>query len=147
MARFTLDRKNNQIELIMSSGESHLLIRRITLIIDDPFKNHWATIIASIQLSSELKYMVNSDLEGRFLDERTLQSSIDLSINPNQIQPVFEVNHLIHNENFTLGNNPETKFYTRLTLDLKEISQIAAQYKLMLEVQKHKILTSATILD
>jgi len=84
MESFIFDRKKHQIEF-----ESYLIIKKTTLLKADNSKNSWTSILSSIELSSELKHKVCSDYEGRFIEDRTLQSPIVISVAPHQIQPVF----------------------------------------------------------
>ncbi len=141
MEDFTLDKNKNKIEFTMNAHVSNILIKCVCLVTKNKLAiSQWKIIISSLEISSNLKYSVYKDKEGRFNDERELTSVINFPFLPNQNQPIFETNQYICNEQLKIGINQETSFYKVLTIMAKEINLINEDYKLVFTVKKHKII-------
>ncbi|MFN5921685.1 MAG: hypothetical protein ACK45I_10325, partial [Bacteroidota bacterium] len=56
-----------------------------------------------------------------------------------QVQPVFHINTLIKNETFTVGINPERKFYRTLKLELLDVENLNEDYTLEFNIEKFNI--------
>ena len=91
--------------------------------------------ISKVQLSAELRYFAFVDSEGRFIDERKKQFPIQLLTDPHQAQPIFQLDKLIKNETFTLGINPEQKFYNTLKLELHNIHELDDNCTLQINIE------------
>ena len=92
-----------------------------------------------VKLTAELKYVIFDDQQGCFIDERKNQFPIHILTDPYQVQPVFQLNKLIKNETFTLGINPERKFYRTLKLELQDFEELNDNYSLEFNIEKFKI--------
>ena len=139
MNQINLNKENPVVEFTLNAEDSHLLIQSIYLTSKNDTANQWTNFISKIQLTAELKYVVFDVPKVRFIDERNEQFPIHLIIDPYEVQPVFHVNKLIKNETFTLGTNPERKFYNILKLELQGIENLDEDYNLEFSIEKFKI--------
>jgi hypothetical protein len=138
METFILSKNKSTITFLLNGPDSSLLIRKITLQTSENNKN-LSSIISSLNLSYELKYVVFNDAEDRFIDERKQISPITISLDPCHTEAIFDLNLRINNEKFTVGNNPNQKCYTTLKLALIETSSIEQEYELKFEVEPYNI--------
>ena len=141
---FTLNKENPKIEFKLSSKDSYLLIKSVSVTSKDIFNNKWANFISTVKLTAELKYIVYVNQERRFIDERKKQFPINILPNLFQVQPVSNLNQLIKNETFTLGWNPEEKFYETMILELHDIKEHDDNYSLQFDVELFKINKEST---
>ncbi len=127
------------MEFKMNSKDSYLLIHSVFVTSEKNIENEWTNFISKVKLTAELKYVIFDDPEGRFIDDRKNQFPIHLLVDPYQVQPVFHLNTLIKNETFTLGINPERKFYRTLKLELQDVENLDEDYSLELNIEKFNI--------
>ena len=139
MTQINLNAKNPEIEFTLNAENSHLLIQSIHLTSKNDNGRQWTNLISKLQITAELKYVVFNFPELRFIDERKEQFPILLLIDAYDNGPVFHVNKLIQNETFTLGIDPERKFYNILKLGIKNIEHLDDDYNLAFNIQKFKI--------
>ena len=139
MEQLNLNKSNPEIEFKLNSEDSYLMIHCVSVISQKNFENKWTNFISQVKLSAELKYVVFDDQQGCFIDERKNQFPIHILVDPYQVQPVFQLNKLIKNETFTLGINPERKFYRTLKLELQDVEKLDEDYNLVLNIEKFKI--------
>ena len=139
MDQIILNLENPIMEFTLNAADSHLLIQSICVTSKTNTEDQWTNFISKFQLIAELKYVVFDVREVRFIDERNEQFPIHLIINPYEVQPVFQLNKLIKNETFTLGINPERKFYNILKLELQGIEYLDEDYNLEFSIEKFKI--------
>ena len=139
MNQISLNTENPEIKFTLNAADSHLLIQNIRLISKNYKGNQWTNFISKIQLTAELKYVVFDVPKVRFIDERKEQFPIHLLIDPYEAEPVFHVNKLIKNELFTLGINPERKFYNILKLAVQNTEHLDDDYNLAFNIEKFKI--------
>jgi hypothetical protein len=139
MAQINLNKDNPIIEFTLNAEDSHLLIQSVCVTSKTNTENQWTNFISKIQLIAELKHVVFDVLEVRFSDEKKEQFPIHFLTDPYQVQPVFHLNKVIKNETFTLGIDPERKFYNILKLALKNIENLDEDYTLELNIEKFKI--------
>lgn len=105
------NKENPELEFKLNAEDSYLLIHSAFVTSQKNFENEWTNFISKVKLSAELKYVVFDDQQGCFIDERKNQFPIHLLVDHLQVKPVFQLNKLVKNETFTLGINPERKFY------------------------------------
>ena len=127
------------MEFTLNAEDSHLLIQSVCVKSKTNTEDQCTNFISKIQLIAELKYVVFDVPEVRFNDERNEQFPIHLIIDPYQVQPIFHLNKVIKNETFTLGINPERKFYNILKLELQGIENLDEEYNLEFNIEKFKI--------
>lgn len=127
------------MEFQLNSEDSYLLIQSVCVTSNTNTGNQWTNFISKVKLTAELKYIVFVDPEGRFTDERKIQFPINLLLDLYPVQPVFHLNALIKNETFTLGINPERKFYQTLKLKLQDTENLDENYTLAFNIEKFKI--------
>ena len=139
MEQIKLNKENPEIVFKLNSKDSYLLIRTIFVTPQKNFENEWTNFISKVKLTAELRYVVYVDPEGRFIDERKKQLPIHFLPDLNQIQPVFHLNTLIKNETFSLGINPEQKFYQTLKLELQDVENLDEDYTLEFNIDKFNI--------
>ena len=130
-----LNKENPTIEFNLTAEDSYLLIESVCITTTNDFGNHWANFISKVQLSAELRYFAFRDSEGRFIDDRKKQYPIHLLTDLHQAQPIFHLDKLIKNETFTVGINPEPKFYNSLKLELHNIHELDDIYTLQFNVE------------
>ena len=139
MEQIKLNKENPEIEFKLKSNDSYLLIHSAFITSQKNFENEWTNFILKVKLTAELKYVVFDDQQGCFIDERKNQFPIHLLVDPYQVQPVFQLNKLIKNETFTLGINPERKFYRTLKLELQDVENLDEDYSLAFNIEKFNI--------
>jgi hypothetical protein len=133
LEQIELNKENPEIEFKLNSKDSYLLISQKN------FENEWTNFISKVKLTAELRYVVFVEPEGRFIDDRKKQFPIHFIPDLYQVQPVFQLNTLIKNETFTLGVNPEQKFYRTLKLELQDIESLDEGYSLEFNIEKFNI--------
>jgi len=127
------------MEFTLNAEDSHLLIQSVCVTSKTNTENQWANFISKIQLIAELKYVVFDVSEVRFIEERNEQFPIHLIIDPYEVQPVFYLNKVIKNETFTLGIDPERKFYNILKLAIQNTEHLDNDFNWVFNVEKYKI--------
>ena len=139
MEQIKLNKENPELEFKLNSEDSYLLIHSAFVTTQNNFENEWTNFISKVKLTAELRYVVFDDQQGRLIDERRTQFPIQLLTNPNQVQPVFQLNKLIKNETLTLGINPEPKLYRTLKLELQDVESLNEDYSLEFNIEKFNI--------
>jgi len=139
LEQIKLNKENPEIEFKLNSADSYLLIHSVAVTSSKDFKNEWTNFISRVKLTAELKYVVFDDQQGCFIDERKNQFPLHLLVDPYQVQPVFQLNKIIKNETFTLGINPERKFYRTLKLELLDAENLNEDYTLEFNIEKLNI--------
>ncbi len=139
MEQIKLNKENPKIEFILNSKDSYLSIHSVFVTSHKHFENEWANFISKVKLTAELRYVVFVDPEGRFIDDRKKQFPIHIISDLYQVQPVFHLNTLIKNETFTVGINPERKFYRTLKLELLDVENLDEDYSLEFNIEKFNI--------
>jgi hypothetical protein len=139
LEQIELNKENPEIEFKLNSKDSYLLIHSFLVRSQKNFENEWANFISKVKLTAELRYVVFVEPEGRFIDDRKKQFPIHFIPDLYQVQPVFQLNTLIKNETFTLGVNPELKFYRTLKLELQDVESLNEDYSLEFNIEKFKI--------
>jgi hypothetical protein len=134
MQSFTLNKETPVATFKLTSENSYLLLKSVTLQPKATSIIDWKKIIEAIRLHVELRYSVYEDPNGKFIDDRTLEFPINLPVGINQMQPVFELNQRIENRTFTIGNNPEKKFYTSLKIELFGVDDIEEEFVLKFDI-------------
>ena len=119
-----------ELEFKLNFEYSYLLMHSAFVTSQKNFENEWTNFISKVKLTAALKYVVFVDPEGRFIDDRIKQSPIHFIPDLYQVQPVFHLNTLIKNETFTVGINPERKFYRTLKLELQDVENLDEDYTL-----------------
>ncbi len=127
------------MEFTLNAEDSHLLIQSVCVSSKTNTGNQWTNFISKIQLTAELKHFVLDILEVRFSDEKKEQFPIHLIIDPYQVQPVFYLNKVIKNESFTLGIDPERKFYNILKLAVQNTEHLDDDYNLEFNIEKFRM--------
>ena len=139
MEQIKLNKENPEMEFKLNSKDSYLLIHSVFVTSQKNFENEWTNFISKVKLTAELKYVVFDDQQGCFIDERKNQFPIQLLVDPYQVQPVFHLNTLIKNETFSLGINPERKFYRILKLELQDVENLDEDYSIEFNIEKFNI--------
>ena len=139
MEQIKLNKENPKLEFKLNSEDSSLLIHSAFVTSQKNFENEWTIFISKVKLTAELKYVVFNAQQGCFIDERKNQFPIHLLVDPYQVQPVFHLNTLIKNEIFTLGINPERKFYRTLKLELQDVENLDEDCTLEFNIEKYNI--------
>ena len=80
-----------------------------------------------------------NDTECRFIDDKKSISQIKFPIDPNQTQPVFDIDLKITNEKFTLGINPNQNWFNILKIKIVETRFMEEDFELKFEIESHKI--------
>lgn len=139
MEQIKLNKENPEMEFKLNYKDSYLLIHSVFVTSQKNFENEWTNFISKVKLTAELRYVVFVDPEGRFIDDRKKQFPIHFIPDLYQVQPVFHLNTLIKNEIFTLGINPERKFYRILKLELQDVENLDEDYSLEFNIEKFNI--------
>ena len=139
MEQIKLNKENPKVEFKFNSEDSKILIQSIYITFQNYSENGWSNFISKINLSAELEYVVFDDQRERLIDERRKKIEIHLLTHTYQVQQVFQLNKLLKNETFTLGVNPELKFYRTLKLELQEVENINEDYTIEFNIEKFKV--------
>ena len=139
MEQIKLNKENPAFEFKLNSEDSYVLINSAFVTSTNNLENEWVNFISNVKLTAELRYVVFDDFQQRFIDERKHQFPIHLMADPYQVQPLFQLNTLIRNETFTIGINPEMKFYSILKLEIKNYEIPNSDHTLVFNIDKFKI--------
>ena len=139
MEQIKLNKENPEKEFKLNSKDSYLLIHSVFVTSQKNFENEWTNFISKVKLTAELRYVVFVDPEGRFIDDRKKEFPIHIISDLYQVKPVFHLNTLIKNETFTVGINPERKFYRTLKLELLDVENLDEDYTLEFNIEKFNI--------
>ena len=139
LEQIKLNKEIPEIEFKLNAEDSYLLIHDVVVTSQNNFKNEWTNFISAVKLTAELKYIVFDDAQQRFINERKIQVPIHLLVDANQVQPTFQLNKLIRNETFTIGINPDMKFYSILKLEIKNYEIPNSDHTLVFNIDKFKI--------
>lgn len=139
MEQIKLNKENPKLEFQLNAEDSYLLLQSVSVSCLDNTGNAWTNFISKVQLTAEFNCIVYVDPEGRFAEDRKKQFPIHLVPDANQIQPEFHLNLMIKNETFTVGINPEIKYYKTLKLELHNLENLDEDCTLTLSIQKHKM--------
>ncbi|TNF48819.1 MAG: hypothetical protein EP305_04410 [Bacteroidetes bacterium] len=134
-----LNKEFPEIEFKLNSKDSYLLIHSVYITAKNSSASQWSKFASNVQLNAELEYIVFDDPHEKFVDERRKQFPIHLLIDPHQVQPIFKLNKLIKNMTFTLGKNPEQKFYRILKLEIQNPESLDSDHTLEFNIEKFKI--------
>lgn len=122
MKLFTLNQSNPFIEFILKSKESYITIKSIHLRYKENDNLKWVEDFSKMKLFVTHHYFVYDNES--FVDERTLENTILLFPEINQIQPILNLNETIYNEVLTIGWNPSEKFYTSLKVEIQHVKEV-----------------------
>lgn len=111
MSKHILKNYKDTIEFNLDSEKSTILIKTISVILNEKSNENWVDIVSKIKLEAILFFPIYIDLNKGINDLRELTIPIDLKINPSQKNPIFQLNQKIRNEAFKIGLNTELKFY------------------------------------
>lgn len=139
MEQIKLNKENPEMEFKLNSKDSYLLIHSVFVRFQNNFENEWTNFISKVKLTAELRDVVFIDPEERFNENRKKQFPIHFIPGLYQDQPVFHLNTLIKNETFTLGVNPEQKFYRTLKLEIQDFESLDEDYSLEFNIEKFNI--------
>jgi hypothetical protein len=139
MESFTLDSNNKVKEFEFNSKDSYLLIKSVSLLLEENNNISWMQLLPIIQLKAVVKYTVIKDANNRFSDERTNKFSLNLILDINQTQPVFNINYQIKNDSIKIGWNDTERHYSTIKIELIEIKEINVNYSIQFFVEKYKI--------
>jgi hypothetical protein len=130
LEKIILNKENPRIVFKLNAEDSYLFIHSVFVSTHNLVKNEWNNFLSKVKLTAELRYIVFEDPKGRFIDERKKLFPISFIPDLQQVQPVFHLNTLIKNENFTVGINPELKSYQTLKLELQDFEHLDENYNL-----------------
>ena len=139
MEQIKLNKEIPEIEFKLNAEDSYLLIHDVVVTSQNNFKNEWTNFISTLKLTAELKYIVFDDAQQHFIEERKILVPISLLVDAYQAQPIFQLNKLIRNETFTLGINPDLKFYNTLKLEMKDLENLDSDFTLVFNIEKFKL--------
>jgi hypothetical protein len=139
LEQIKLNKENPKVEFKLNSEDSSILIQSVYVTFQNNSENLWSNFLSKVKITAELQNVVFDDQQGRFIDEIRKQFPIHLLVDPYQVQPIFHLNTLIRNETFTLGVNPERKFYRALKLELQDEENIIVDYTLEFNIEKFNI--------
>lgn len=139
MEQIKLNKENPEVEFNLNAADSYLLIQSVYVTSKKDGENEWTNFMSKVKLTAELKYVVFIDPQGLSNDERKKQFPILFIPDLYQVQPVFHLNTLIKNETFTLGIDPERKFYHTLKLKLQDSDHLDNNHSLEFNIETFKI--------
>lgn len=139
MESFTLDSNNKVKEFEFNSKDSYLMIKSVSLLLEENNYINWTQLLPIIQLKAKLKYIVYKDNNDRFSDERRKQFPINLILDINQTEPIFNINQQIKNDILKIGWNDNERHYSAIKIELTESHEIKEDYSLQFTVEKYKI--------
>jgi hypothetical protein len=139
MIQFSLNRKKPSTVFSLNSPESYLHIRKITVVSNSIATQSITTAISSLQISYELQHTVYNEEKNQYVDDRIKSSAIHIDVDPNQTQPVFEMNLKIQNEKLQLGKNEESKWFSNLKIEFRNSNAMQEEIQLLFDVEFHDI--------
>jgi hypothetical protein len=131
MKLFTLNYTNPFIELTLKSKESYITIKSIHLKHKDNKDKDWVDDFSKVKLLVTHHYLVY-DSELNFDERSSIEKTILVFPEINQMEPILNLNETIPNDVLTIGWNSSEKFYTTLKL---EIQNIQVTYVVVLDLE------------
>lgn len=136
MQTLTLTPTTPSIIFQLNAPDSFVRISTVSLAQEDTNKTHWAQLSTMIQLRGKLlcKASKNNVINSPALLEKTFP--IHLFIDPNQTQPVFEINKTINNQIIIDDLKTASDYYTHLIIECIEMQTINENYAVQLVVEQ-----------
>ncbi len=135
MPKYILDNKNNTIKLTLESEKSKIIIKSVSVNFNETIKENWVVIIPKIKIEAELSFPIFIEQSNQIIDSRTLSTPVHLQIDPFQKSPTFNLNQQINNESFTIGINPELKYFNTLKIILQNTIDLDFSVEIHLEIE------------
>ena len=130
---FILSKESSSKIFHFTSTEFHLYIIKASLVVELENSN-WQQIIPKLAVKLSVHYQITDATSIERAEE--LSFPIYLFIDPNHVQPVFELNKLVDNQIFERHFDNEKISNIDVKIELMELQEINEVYYLMFEISK-----------
>jgi len=130
---FILSKESSLKIFHFTSTEFHLYIIKANLVVELENSN-WQQIIPKLALKLYVNYQITDATSIERAEE--LSFPIYLFIDPNHVQPVFELNKLVDNQIFEHHFDNEKISNINVKIELMELQEINEVYYLKFEISK-----------
>jgi hypothetical protein len=130
---FILSKESSSKAFHFTSTEFHLYIIKASLVVESENSN-WQQIIPKLALKLNVYYHITDPISIERAKE--LSFPIYLFIDPNHVQPVFELNKLVDKQIFGSDFDFEKIGYIDTKIELMELEKINELYYLQFEIKK-----------
>ncbi len=130
---FTLNKQIPFKHFEFRQTEFHLYVTSVNLLVDSENIN-WQQLITQLEIKLHVSY--NNINTAKFSEAAVISFPIHLLINPNQIQPFFQLNKLIDNQVFGSDFNFDNIDQFNVTIELIEKQLINKSYNLQVEIKR-----------
>ena len=129
---FILSKEFSSQTFHFASTEFNLFIKHVCLVLESE-TIHWQQLIPKLEIKLFVRYHIIDPTS----IERAEESSfpIHLFIDPNQAQPVFQLNKLVDKQIFGSDFDFEKKGYVDVKIEVMELEKINELYYLQFEIQ------------
>ena len=116
MKTFTINKNDRKKGFIFKTPLSSI---RIEIII---FQDYGTLDLLSLTANTKIKITLRETIyQGESnTDVRTIDSYLNLQVEPNQKQPSFQLGKVISTETFKVGSNPKEQFYSELEIEQED---------------------------
>ena len=130
---FILNKKSSSQTFHFTSTEFHLFISKVSLVVESE-NNNWQQIIPKLAVKLYVNYQI---IDATSIErEEELSFPIYLFIDPNHVQPVFELNKLVDQQIFKSEFDNEKISTIDIKIELMELQEINELYYLNFEISK-----------
>jgi hypothetical protein len=130
---FILNKKSSLQTFHFTSTEFHLFISKVSLVVESKNSN-WQQIIPKLALKLYVNYQI---IDATSIEQaKELLFPIYLFIDPNHVQPVFQLNKLVDKQIFGIDFNIEKISTIDIKIELMELQEINELYYLNFEISK-----------
>jgi hypothetical protein len=130
---FILNKESSSKTFHFTSTEFHLYIIKVNLVVESENSN-WQQIIPKLAVKLYVNYQITDATSIEQAEE--LSFPIYLFIDPNHVQPVFELNKLVDNQIFEHHFDNEKISNIDVKIELMELQEINEVYYLKFEISK-----------
>ena len=130
---FILSKESSSKIFHFTSTEFHLYIIKVNLVVESENSN-WQQIIPKLAVKLYVNYQITDATSIERAEE--LSFPIYLFIDPNHVQPVFELNKLVDKQIFELDFDIEKISTIDVKIELMELQEINEVYYLKFEISK-----------
>jgi len=116
MKTFTINKNNRKKGFIFKTPLSSIRIETIT------FQDYGTLDLLNLTANTKIKITLRETIYNgeSITDPRTIDSYLNLQVEPNQKQPSFQIGKVISTVTFKVGSNPKEQFYSELEIELED---------------------------
>lgn len=116
MKKFKINKNNRKKGFIFKTPSSSIRIGNVT------FQDYGELDLLSLTAKSKIKITLRERIyqDESVVDDRMIDSQLNLQVEPHQKQPSFKIGKVISTETFKVGSSPKEWFYSELEIELED---------------------------